>query len=153
MPIRARRKPKQEDAKKRKWDVASRWTPRLVEGGFTVISDYFLENYARLEPPISAVEGMFIVHLMKFKWDQAHPFPKFALLAAQMGMKESGVRACARKLQGKGYLERRLRGGRSNEFDLTPLFAKLEELQGKENVAISLDEKTTAEAQDAGRPL
>lgn len=136
-------------------DVASRWTPTLVEDGFTPISNYFLENYARLDEPLSAVEAMFVVHLMKFKWDRAHPFPKFALLASQMKMKESGVRACARKLQSKGCLVRRLRG-RSNEFDLTPLFTKLEAFREKNPATAALaasepapETKTEAEAENS----
>lgn len=122
-------------AEPRNFEVENRWTHALVEDGFTAVSNYFLENYARLQPKLTPVEAMLVVHLMKYKWDQNMPFPRFSVLAEQMGMHESGVRTCARKLEAKGCLKRNQRGGQPNQFDLTPLFSKLEALKESEKAA------------------
>ncbi len=71
---------------------------------------------------------MFLIQLLSYKWGAKHPFPKFARIAQRMGMTETAVRGYARNLEKKKCLSRIAHAGRSNEFDLTPLFVKLEEL-------------------------
>src|SRR4051812_27140574 len=109
-------------------EVASRWTPALVGGGWTPISDFFLESYRKLNPPISNPEALFVIHLMRHKWDDQHPFPGFATIAKRMGISTTAARGHARALEGKGYLQRVMRIGTTNRFDLRPLFHALEKL-------------------------
>ena len=106
--------------------VSARWTQILVGGGWTPVSDFFLEHYSRLSPPITNAEAMLILHLMTYKWDANPPFVGFSTLAKRMAMTATAVRMHARSLDKKGYLVRQKRIGTTNKFDLTPLFRALE---------------------------
>lgn len=121
-------------------NIGKRWTPRLVRDGFTPIADFFLENYYRLAPPVSSLEAMFIIHLMRHKWDEKAPHPSFKTIARRMGVSDATTRAYARSLEEKRLLRRMTRDGQpvnvdgvrrtgeTNRFDLTPLFDALERL-------------------------
>ena len=109
--------------------VARRWTPDLIVEGFTPVSDMFLEHYSELG--LTSTEAMLIIQLMKHKWDKEHPYPSFGTLARRMGMTPTSVRNHARNLEKKGCLRRIHRQGSTNQFDLTPLFHKLEQLRNK----------------------
>jgi hypothetical protein len=109
-------------------DIAKRWTPTLVRSGWTPISTFFIDNYHRLEPTLTSLEAMLVVHLMRHKWDERHPHPSFATLARRMGVTATATRNHARSLEKKRYLNRILTQGESNQFDLTPLFYALERL-------------------------
>jgi DNA-binding MarR family transcriptional regulator len=102
-----------------------RWKPHVVKG-FTPVSDFFLERYSSLNPAITALEAMLIIHLVSFKWDESAPYPGFPTLAKRMGLGAPAVRRHARNLEDKGYLKRIPREGDTNLFDLTPLFLKVE---------------------------
>ena len=106
--------------------VARRLTPLLAENGFTAVPALFLSYYHELK--VSSSEAMLVIHLLSFKWDEKNPFPRVALIAERMGMTETAVRQHARSLEKKGLIQRIPRIGTSNEFDLTPLFAKLESI-------------------------
>jgi hypothetical protein len=105
---------------------SKRWTPTLVKDGFTPVSNYFLENYAKLSPHISHAEAMLVIHLMRYKWDGEDPYPSFKTLSEQMGMSEQMARQHARSLEQKKYLFRRIQVGTTNRFQLQPLFDALE---------------------------
>lgn len=106
-----------------------RWTPKLVEGGWTPVSDFFLKNYCRLTPPITNSEAMLIIHLLMHKWDERAPYPGFKDLARRMGMSITMARTHARTLEIKKYLRRKKRVGTTNLFFLEPLFEALEALR------------------------
>ena len=108
--------------------VRNRWTPELVEEGFTPISTFFLDNYSRLRNPLTSQEVVFILHLVRFKWDERHPFPSFETLAERMGTSYNHVRSQATSLVSKGYL-RKVRRRTRLEFDLHPLFDELGSLR------------------------
>jgi hypothetical protein len=106
--------------------VSNRWTPRLAAEGWTPVVAVFLHNYHRLK--IRAVEALFIVHLMSFKWDKKAPFPRFGLLAKHMGVSPAAARSYARSLERKGLLMRQARVGSASRFYLQPLFEALHKL-------------------------
>jgi hypothetical protein len=137
---------KQDKALQR--EVSSRWTPALTKGGWTPVSDFFLESYTKLEPPITNSEALLIIHLMRYKWDTTPPFPGFKTLANRMGISTTAVRNHARSLEKKGYLFREKRVGTTNLFDLTPLFLSLEKLQAYE--AGKKDQREEARARKSG---
>jgi DNA-binding MarR family transcriptional regulator len=110
-------------------DVARRWTPTLIEDGFTPISNTFLMSYARLDPPVTSSEAILIAHLIHFKWDKIPPKPALTTLARRMGITATAVRNHVRSLEKKCYLFRHRRAGRPNLFDLRPLFLALEKLR------------------------
>ncbi len=102
----------------------------LVKDGWTPVSDFFLENYSRLNPPITTTEAMLIIQLMRHKWDENHPYPAFKTLARRMGITDTAARNHARSLEvRKNYLVRIKRVGMPNLFDLSPLFAALEKFK------------------------
>lgn len=110
-------------------DVAKRWTPALARGGWTPISDFFLDNFHRLEPAMTHGEAMLVVLLMRHKWDDAPPFPGFKSISKRMGISITAARQLARRLETKGYLIREKQQGATNRFHLQPLFQALEALQ------------------------
>ena len=107
-------------------DPGSRWTPKLVEGGWTPVSDLFLQHYADMYPDITSMQAMLIIHLINHKWDKNAPYPGFETLAKRMGISATQVRNHARALEKNGYLERELRVSNTNKFHLQKLFKKLE---------------------------
>jgi hypothetical protein len=95
----------------------------LFDNGYVPIPNNFLTDYAELN--ISTNEAMFIIHLMSFKWDLRNPFPGYGILAKRMGVTDKMARRYAQSLQKKGYLLRTPVPGRTNMFDLSPLFTAL----------------------------
>lgn len=128
-------------------EVSARWTEPLTKKGWTPVSDFFLEHYAKLDPPMSNAEAMLVIHLVRHKWDEEMPFPGFPTLAGRMGISPTAARAHARSLEKKGYLRRKMRVGTTNKFDLKPLFIALEKHQAFE------EGKKAANAAKAARVL
>jgi hypothetical protein len=108
-------------------DPAARWTPHLAAGGWTPVVDVFLDRYHELG--ITNLEAMFLIHLIRFKWTSAMPFPGFKRIAKKMGISATAVRGHARRLEKKGLLKRVERVGTTSRFDLAGLFQGLERLQ------------------------
>jgi hypothetical protein len=106
---------------------ATRWNhSELFESGFIAVPTAFLRHYAHLKPNrLTLGEAMFVLHLMEFKWGADDPFPGYATLAERMGVSVKMVRRHAQNLQTKKYLRREIRSGRTNRFDLSPLFDAL----------------------------
>lgn len=77
---------------------------------------------------LSMDEAMLVIQILDFKWRDAHPFPKVETLVEYTGRDDKTIRRYIRTLRAKGLVTTRLRQGRSNEYDFTPLFDKLREL-------------------------
>lgn len=98
----------------------------LFNKGFVAVPTQFLRHYARLKPyPLNSGQALFVLHLMQFKWDSRAPYPGYKLLAKQMGISDKMARRHARDLETMKYLRRQIRVGRTNRFDLEPLFDAL----------------------------
>ena len=106
---------------------AERWQhPELLDSGYLVVPSVFLRFYSRMKPhSLTHGEALFVLHLMEFKWDDAAPFPSYSTLARRMGISTKMVRRYAQALEQKGFLQRVIRTGNTNRFDLGPLFDKL----------------------------
>ena len=128
MPVGPPSDPASEPKKSRTY--ADRWKhPELFNAGYLVVPGVFLRNYSRLKPDgLTHGEALFVLHLMEFKWDREAPFPSYSTLARRMGVSAKMVRRYAQALEHKGYLQRRVRTGNTNLFNLTPLFDKLLEV-------------------------
>lgn len=111
-----------------------RWTPKLMEKGFTPVADAFLRHHAAMN--ISVPEAMLLIQIMSYKWNERWPFPALTTLAERMGCSVRYVRKLCQNLESVGYLKRHERVGTSNEFDLSGLFTKLEQVieADKENL-------------------
>jgi hypothetical protein len=110
-------------------DMVTRWGGRkpLFDNGFVAVPTRFLECRSAMKPLcLTPTEALFVIDLMAHKWSAAAPYPGFKRLAKWMGKSEGYVRRVARSLEIKGFLVRRHRRGYTNEFDLTPLFDRLE---------------------------
>jgi hypothetical protein len=114
--------------------VADRWTPNLARGGWTPIADFFLDNYHRLPKPLKYSEAMFVIHVMRHKWDKNAPYPAFKTIATRMGLTPEAARLLARSLEKKGYLHRQMRVGQTNRFHFNSLFAALEQLMANDAI-------------------
>lgn len=107
------------------WSVERAWGPVLSKS-FVPIATAFLENYASLQPPISTGEAMFIIQLMRHKWNEDAPYPSYRRIASRMGVGEKAARRHAASLEAKGYLVRERRQSQTNLFRLEALFIALE---------------------------
>jgi hypothetical protein len=107
--------------------LAKRWKhEELFDQGFVAVPTLFLRYYAHLTPHrLTLGEAMFVLHLMEFKWDAEAPFPGYATLSKRMNISDKMVRRHAQSLEAKKYLNRQIRVGMTNRFDLSPLFDAL----------------------------
>jgi hypothetical protein len=105
----------------------TRWGGKadLFLKGYLPVPSAFLEHYAALNPPINSSEAIFVLQLMDHKWDSKHPFPGYKKIAKRMGISDKMARTHAQSLETKKYLQRQMRVGRTNRFDLSPLFEAL----------------------------
>lgn len=105
--------------------VRARWSPLLARVGHTPVSSAFLEHAHELK--LTPSEQLLLIHIISFKWDATLPFPAIGTLATRMGVSERQVRKLLATMEaGSGVIKRIERVGRSNSFDLQPLFDKLE---------------------------
>jgi hypothetical protein len=137
-------KPKKKRVVQR--DVAKRWTPVLARLGWTPVSDFFIDNFHRLDPAIRHGEAMLVIVLMRHKWDDDPPFPGFKSVGKRLGISVTAARQLARSLEKKGYLIREKKIGTTNRFHLQPLFRALEDLHEKDRA------KKTVETAEPGSP-
>ncbi|MFY0562630.1 helix-turn-helix domain-containing protein [Archangium lansingense] len=117
------------------YSFEERSTPLIAQRGFTPISSAFLSYYAQLN--ITVGEAMLLIHLMSFKWTRDAPFPAISRLAKLMGCSERNIRKLCASLESVGYLKRVGRSGTSNQFDLSGLYAKLEDMINVERASAS----------------
>lgn len=92
------------------------------------MSVFFLEHYSTLTPPLTNAEALFVIHLIRHKFDAEAPYPGFPTLARRMGVTPTAARGYARSLERKGYLKRESRTAQTNKFLLEPLFEALERI-------------------------
>ena len=110
----------------KKWAVERAWSSTLAETGHVPVVNAFLEHYSSLKPALTTGEAMFVIFLMKHKWDEAAPFPSYQRIARMMGVSHKMARRYAANLEKKGYLERERYPSLSNRFHLSKLFGALE---------------------------
>lgn len=102
-----------------------RYPQAVLQEGFTPIPNALLNNYQSLG--MTNNEALFIIHLMFYKRDVRNPYPSIPRIALKMGVTPHQARVYARNLEDKKLIVRINRSGKSNEFDLSPLFNKIEE--------------------------
>lgn len=132
--------------------VAARWTQKLLRDGFTPVANFFLDHYSEIG--VTSTEAMFLIHLVRFKRDEGHPWPSYRVLSQKMGIHDRRARQIAKSLEDKKLLVRIGRRDQetlkwhSNEFNLTLLFEALERLAD----ALDAKKKQEAEEQSAREP-
>ncbi len=114
-------------AKGDRFKIGARWSQRLAKDGFVPVVNHFLDHYHALKPcSLTHSEAMFVIHLIRYKWDESAPYPGYKTLAKQMGVSHKSARRYAKALEDKKYLRRTIRRAETNKFDLSPLIAALE---------------------------
>jgi len=108
------------------YGFANQWSERLLDHGFTQISNLFLDKYSAMDPHLTHGEAMFVIHLMQHKWAADAPFPSYRLIARRMGITEASTKRYARSLEKKKYILRTRRIGETNLFNLSPLIQALD---------------------------
>lgn len=105
----------------------------VMDVGFCIVPSLLMQAQARLG--INPVQFNIIMHLADIWWDAAQrPWPKKQLLADRMGMSERQVQRQIAEMEQAGLVRRieRTRPGRgktSNEYDLSGLVKRLQELE------------------------
>ncbi|MEW6281617.1 MAG: helix-turn-helix domain-containing protein, partial [Candidatus Eremiobacterota bacterium] len=112
--------------------VALTWSPGCVTRGFTPVANAFLDHYHKLGLKPSQV--LLIIHLIRSKGHRKYASSSVPRLARCLQVNERTIRALVKDLCEKGVLhkiERRTAPNysRTNLWDLSPLFARLEELE------------------------
>lgn len=101
---------------------------RIFEDGYVAVPVTFLKYMDQMAPYVlTPAEALFVIQLMAFKWDGSDPFPSYGTIAERMGISDGYARKLARRLESKGFIDRKERQGRSNAFDLSGLFEELAE--------------------------
>jgi hypothetical protein len=107
--------------------VANRWSGRAIRKGFVPVALEFLDRYASLTPwGLTPGEAMFVIHVIRYKWNGDAPFPGYRSIALQMGVSIKSARRYAQSLERKKLLRRTFRLGDTNQFDFSPLMQALE---------------------------
>lgn len=132
--------------------VAARWTQKILRDGFTPVANFFLDHYSEIG--VTSTEAMFLIHLVRFKRDEGHPWPSYRVVSQKMGIHDRRARQIARSLEDKkllvriGRRDQETRKWHSNEFNLSPLFEALEEVAH----ALDAEKKREAEEQKSREP-
>lgn len=109
--------------------IAAQWTPKLANAGWAAVPHAFYDNYHKLKPPITSLEAMFILQIMRHKWDEKPPWIGYKLIAKRMGLNaESSARRYGDSLRKKRYMEVEYRKNKPCLFYFGKLFEALEEL-------------------------
>jgi hypothetical protein len=119
------------EAPKKNRSPSVRWSKKLITRGkgFTPVSNFFLQNYHRLNPGLTSAEVVVLIHLFSYKWDEEMPYPGSKAIAERMDISVTAVRGHLRVLEKrKKCLVRHRQIGSTNRYDLSPLIQKLEKL-------------------------
>lgn len=122
----------------------------LFHEGYLPVPVTFLRCLGQLSPHnLKPAEALFLLELLVFKWDEEDPWPSYGKVAERMGVSDTYARRLARKLEKKGFLERKKRIGRTNAFNLDPLFEKLAaHLREEKGIEEQPEEESQPEPED-----
>lgn len=112
-----------------------RFGKAMLQQGYTIVPNLFLQNYYRLE--VSDAAAMFVNQLLQYKWDERDPYPRITWLPMTAG--EKTRRTYLREFRRKGLIftrrryytadnapEPRLVGKlQAQEYNMTSLFHNL----------------------------
>lgn len=122
----AKKKPETVEVK----TLEAKWTPQLLEAGWTVLPAALIEHQKALG--IDAIDMNIILHLANRWWAADNrPMPSKNSIAAAMGIDPSTVRRRIQQLEKAGLVkreERRIKG-RGSKTNIYHLDGLIEELQ------------------------
>lgn len=134
VPLLLPQKAKAEDRKR----LSEKWGQETMEAGFTVIPSILLRCQARLR--FGAMELAVLVHLLEHWWNpEDMPWPSKKTIADRLDVSPRTVQRAVVKLEEvnlvvrKERYSRQTRGRTSNEYDLSPLVARLKEIAAEVN--------------------
>jgi hypothetical protein len=110
-----------------------KWGRSVIDRGFVIVPALLLRAQRRLR--ITPTQLAVLIHLVDIWWHAGQrPFPSKRLLSERVGLGPRQVQRCIAQLESAGYLQRverivPIKGKTSNEYDLTGLVARLQELE------------------------
>lgn len=111
----------------------AKWGKPTMDQGFTVIPSVLLRSQARLQ--FKCNELAVLVHLIEHWWKPGSmPWPKKTTIAERLGVSIKTVQRAIVKLEKEKLIQRKDRylpankGRTSNEYDLSPLVERLNEI-------------------------
>lgn len=120
-----RTKPSRESLKRNE----SKWTPTLMEAGWTVLPSVILERQKALG--LDAVDINILMHLVRHWWfAESLPHPAKKTIAECMNINESTVRRHIAGMEKAGFIKRQSRydpthGQMTNEYDFGGLIEEV----------------------------
>jgi len=128
IPITTMKKPQDEEK-----TLTRKWGKTTMDANYTVLPSALVRGQERLG--INANEFAVLVHLLDHWWEaEKMPFPTKKTIAARLQVSDKTVQRALVQLEAGGLLKRNARynpktnGRTSNEYDLSPLVAKLTEI-------------------------
>lgn len=125
-------KKKSETPKKEDSQLKNKWTNPVIEHGWTGVPNILIESQQRLG--LNPLEMNILFILLKHWWESGkYPFPSRKTIGEIANKDASTIRRAIAKMEKKGLIHRVERmkksGGQdSNEYDLSGLVTKLQEL-------------------------
>jgi predicted transcriptional regulator len=122
----AKKKPEPVELK----TLEAKWTPQLIEAGWTVLPAALIEHQKALG--IDAIDMNIILHLANRWWTaENRPMPSKSSIAAAMGIDPSTVRRRVQNLEKAGMVRREQRRipGRGSKTNIYHLDGLIKELQ------------------------
>lgn len=116
-----------------------KWSEGIYNlGGYTMVPNLLLVSAAMFE--ITPAELVILINIESHRWTAARsPYPSIERLAERIGWSRRTVTRHITSLNKKGLVVRRRRGlGKTNEYDITPLIWKLDEVS--KYISDNLDE-------------
>jgi predicted transcriptional regulator len=102
----------------------AKWTPSLIEAGFTIVPNVFLQYQSKifhLEP----MDLNILIHLASFWWDAENlPHPSKKTIAYRMGVHPTTIRRRIAKMEKKGLISRKYKTKAANDYDFTDLIRR-----------------------------
>lgn len=137
---------------KRKWDQM--WGKSVVGYGYVALPRLLLDGQRRLG--LNATQMLILIHLANQWWEPGkNPWPSKARLANSLGLSSRQVQRVLGELENAGFISRKQRfrankGQTSNEFDLSGLVSKLQQLEPEFSAARKASSEMKANVQKRG---
>lgn len=132
-----------------------KWTSSLMEAGFTIVPNVFLQYQAKIFE-LEAIDLTIVIHLASFWWDVGNlPHPSKKTIASRMGVDPSTVRRRIKKMERMGLISRKYKTKAANEYDFSGLIRRATPLakhmikKTRERVEKQMDERAQTSGPNA----
>lgn len=103
-----------------------KWPEQITKFGHTQVPN--LLRWGKKILKVTDSEFLVLEELISHKWGENKPYPGVKRIGARIGQSTNTVRRNLRNLEKKNLIKRVPRVGQTNEYDLSPLVNKLQEV-------------------------